>query len=582
MRKSMWIAVFIFFVMKCYSQSINITGQEIKFITGDNKGYSSLVFDDSKWESVLLGKNWEKQGYKDYDGYAWYRIRVIIPSAIKKNVIENDGLMLSLGAIDDADETYFNGKKIGKTGGFPPEYFSKWNSKRNYRIIPEDILHDQENLIAIRVYDAHQGGGMYEGPYFLTPASWVNNIDLSIQCNADSCIFDNITPPKITMIVKNNTKKEFSGVVELVLKSDRNNELRSPPQSIEIEAGLEREIIYTPSVQNPGFYNFSVTIKKNNDTTFIRSSLIFGYEPTKIKVLPDKKPDFEIFWSETLKDLKQTNPKFHIVKSNEWSTSRLDVYLVEMKSLDNCTIRGWFTVPANKGKYKYPGLLRIPGHSVNIIPDTSIYDFAVLALNIRGHGNSQDEINPGFPGYLIYGIENKSTYIYRGAFMDCIRGIDFLCSRSEVDTSKLAVEGHSQGGALTFITAALDQRVKAAAADQPFLSDFKNYSEIVDWPRSEFQHYLNHHRSVTWEDLFTTLSYFDIKNFAKKIKCPMLMMSGLMDNICPPYTNFVAFNNLPSNFNNKNRYVIYPQALHELPSGYYRLKLEWIRSILKM
>jgi cephalosporin-C deacetylase len=245
--------------------------------------------------------------------------------------------------------------------------------------------------------------------------------------------------------------------------------------------------------------------------------------------------------------------------------------------MGNVLIRGWYSVP--KKQIKHPGLLRIPGHSVNILPDTTIKDFAVLALNIRGHGNSSDAIHPGFPGYITHGLQNKYSYIYRGAYMDGIRGLDFLYSQAEVDTSRIAVEGHSQGGGISIALAALDHRIKAIAPDQPFLSDFRNYFKIAPWPKSEFSAFANTHFKGAMDSVYTILSYIDIKNLAPLVHCPVIMLVGLKDETCPPEINFAAFNNISS----KNKeYRIYPEAIHELPSGYYKIKMNWIRQLFKM
>ena len=114
-------------------------------------------------------------------------------------------------------------------------------------------------------------------------------------------------------------------------------------------------------------------------------------------------------------------------------------------------------------------------------------DMVAFGLNIRGHGFSQDDINPGFPGYLLHFLNDKELYIYRGAYMDCIRAVDFLFSREEVDKTRIAVEGGSQGGALSFATAALDnERIAVCVPQVPFLSDFKDYFKVATWPASEF------------------------------------------------------------------------------------------------
>jgi cephalosporin-C deacetylase-like acetyl esterase len=122
--------------------------------------------------------------------------------------------------------------------------------------------------------------------------------------------------------------------------------------------------------------------------------------------------------------------------------------------------------------------------------------------------------------------------------MDCIRAVDFLFSREEVDKTRVAVEGGSQGGALSFATAALDnQRISLCVPAVPFLSDFRDYVRLAGWPTGELMQYMASRPDLAEEDVFRTLSYIDIKNLAPWIKSPVLMSVGLRDVTCPPHIN---------------------------------------------
>ena len=73
-------------------------------------------------------------------------------------------LYLMMGRIDDADEVYLNGKEIGKSGKFPPDYVTAYDRTRKY-IIPAGYLkEDGENVIAVKVYDSYLEGGIVDGP----------------------------------------------------------------------------------------------------------------------------------------------------------------------------------------------------------------------------------------------------------------------------------------------------------------------------------------------------------------------------------------------------------------------------------
>jgi hypothetical protein len=130
-----------------------------KFSVGDDIKWASALYDDSKWDQITVPGQWEQQGYDEYNGYAWYR-KTFKPGAIPAN----ETIYLMLGRIDDADVVYLNGKVLGKSGNFPPNYETAYNSTRKYVIPAGYLAEDAENVIAVRVYDSYLEGGIVDGP----------------------------------------------------------------------------------------------------------------------------------------------------------------------------------------------------------------------------------------------------------------------------------------------------------------------------------------------------------------------------------------------------------------------------------
>lgn len=147
-----------------------------RFSIGDNMDWASLKYDDSNWDEVFVPARWEEQGFRGYDGFAWYRKSVNISSTLN-----NRELFLELGYIDDVDEVFFNGKKIGQTGVFPPNYTTAYNANRRYRVPASVVNYGGENVIAVRVYDAQLEGGIVRGDIKLAfgEIAVVPDIDLS-------------------------------------------------------------------------------------------------------------------------------------------------------------------------------------------------------------------------------------------------------------------------------------------------------------------------------------------------------------------------------------------------------------------
>jgi sialate O-acetylesterase len=124
-----------------------------KFILGDNMKFAHAGYDDSDWEDLYVPAAWQDEGFRNYFGYAWYRKTVEISFGPK------DNLYLELGSVDDVDEVYLNGQFIGRTGGFPPDYYTAVNYPRRYPL-PAEYLKQGKNVIAVRVYDEGGAGGI--------------------------------------------------------------------------------------------------------------------------------------------------------------------------------------------------------------------------------------------------------------------------------------------------------------------------------------------------------------------------------------------------------------------------------------
>ncbi len=130
-----------------------------KFSVGDYAEWADPKFDDSDWDEIRVPGKWEDNGYDEYNGYAWYRIKFRIEDTETRGVI-----YLITGRIDDVNEVYLNGKLLSRSGKFPPDYKTAYNEKRKYVIPPDYLNVDQANTLAIRVYDSYLDGGIVEGP----------------------------------------------------------------------------------------------------------------------------------------------------------------------------------------------------------------------------------------------------------------------------------------------------------------------------------------------------------------------------------------------------------------------------------
>ncbi len=180
LRKILFVIFGLCFAfMECFGQELTTIADlngEWKFSIGDNLEWSNINFNDEDWNEIRVPGSWESQGYYGYDGIAWYRKKVNVPSEFN-----NQNLYLDLGYIDDVDEVYLNGVKIGATGGFPPQYKTAYNAKRLYLLPKRLIKQNSENLIAVRVFDEQLEGGIIRGNTRLLREKHPLQLDMDLQ-----------------------------------------------------------------------------------------------------------------------------------------------------------------------------------------------------------------------------------------------------------------------------------------------------------------------------------------------------------------------------------------------------------------
>jgi beta-galactosidase/beta-glucuronidase len=143
-----------------YANGLTLMGTW-KFQLSDDKEWAKEDFDDSKWESIAVPSTWESQGFRDYDGFAWYRRKFTLPKDF-----EIKDMVVLVGRIDDMDQVFINGTYVGGTGNIE----RRWAHNDEFRVsrtyfIPDNLLKaGATNTIAVRVYDQTERGGIYDGP----------------------------------------------------------------------------------------------------------------------------------------------------------------------------------------------------------------------------------------------------------------------------------------------------------------------------------------------------------------------------------------------------------------------------------
>ncbi len=160
--------ILLYFVSVRSEESIRIVelSGNWKFEIGDNMNWANRDFNDKNWESIKVPSDWESEGFPGYDGYAWYRKEFVI-----EEIKREESYYLKLGTIDDSDMAFVNGKLVGQTGGFPPDYFTAYSKHRKYTV-PAEYLNNGKNIIAIRVFNGGMDGGLRYGDFELAKKNY--------------------------------------------------------------------------------------------------------------------------------------------------------------------------------------------------------------------------------------------------------------------------------------------------------------------------------------------------------------------------------------------------------------------------
>ena len=281
--------------------------------------------------------------------------------------------------------------------------------------------------------------------------------------------------------------------------------------------------------------------------------------------------DFDSFWDRSLAEMKAVDPKVELVPvtSSSRAAECFDLYFT---GVGGARVHAKYLRPRSSPK-PHPAVLLFHGYSGN---SGDWFDklawvsqgFAVAALDCRGQGGSSQDLGvvtgTTFRGQIVRGLDDvPQRLLFRQIFLDTAQLADIVMRMPEVDPKRVGATGGSQGGGLTLACAALEPRIKRAAPVFPFLCDYQRvwemdlakdaYEELRTW----FRQFDPLHARET--EIFTKLGYVDCQHLAPRIKAEVLMYTSLMDTVCPPSTQFAAYNKITS----KKRLIIYPDYGHE-------------------
>lgn len=297
--------------------------------------------------------------------------------------------------------------------------------------------------------------------------------------------------------------------------------------------------------------------------------------------------DMDEFWDRSLADMNAVDPQVEI-RPATFQTPFADCFDLFFTGVGGARVHAKLMHPKHAPQ-PHPALLIFHGYSGDAGDwmDKLGYPamgFTVAALDCRGQGGLSEDRGsvPGttFRGHIIRGIDGPpEQLLFRQIFLDTAQLARIVMAMPEVDPDRVGATGASQGGGLTLACASLVPRIRRVAPIYPFLTDYKRVWEM-DLAKDAYDELAWYFRRFDplhkrEEAIFTKLGYIDIQHLCHRIRGEVLMAVGLMDRVCPPSTQFAAYNKITA----PKSLAVYPDFAHEGLPGHNDAVFQFMRGL---
>jgi cephalosporin-C deacetylase len=295
-------------------------------------------------------------------------------------------------------------------------------------------------------------------------------------------------------------------------------------------------------------------------------------------------PDMDAYWDRALDEMRAVKPAVEWVPS-PFQVPGVECFDLYFTGVGGARLHAKYARPARRGG-RLPAVVQFHGYTGNCgdwidkLPWVCA-GFCVAALDCRGQGGlSQDTggvKGTTFRGHIIRGLQDGPAHLlFRSIYLDTAQLAGIVLGLPEVDPGRVGALGGSQGGGLTLACASLEPRIRRAAPVFPFLCDYQRVWEMdlakdaYEELRTFFRQFDPQHQRE--REIFGTLGYIDCQHLTKRIRAEVLMGTGLMDTVCPPSTQFAAFNRIVS----PKKVELYPDFGHEGLPGFGEKQMQFM------
>ncbi|MGA7800598.1 MAG: acetylxylan esterase [Gammaproteobacteria bacterium] len=255
--------------------------------------------------------------------------------------------------------------------------------------------------------------------------------------------------------------------------------------------------------------------------------------------------DFGPFWVQTLETLADVAPEPAILQLERGRQGGPALRWFSVRSLGGKQIVGYLLQWEDPQPRPLVVYTHGYGSQVEEAWSWARRGLHVAGFDVRGFGRSHDAAGPLSPhGYVLTGIEDPRTSILRGAVCDFLRTYQLARHWLGATMARTVFHGHSFGGALAIMAAAVGTTPDLLAVGVPTFGWAQGRRRLVRrGSGKEINDYLAAHPQQE-AAVLRTLSYFDPMNFAQRVRCPTLIGLGLDDDVVPPETVYAIINHL--------------------------------------
>ena len=327
-------------------------------------------------------------------------------------------------------------------------------------------------------------------------------------------------------------------------------------------------------LDQPGFLRCDIICTVGKDTLYAACGCGFNVE--EIHPAGKLPENFDRFWREAKAELLRIPIDAQLEEVAVVDPGDAQRFKVSLANVNGSRVYGWLHLPEGDGPF--PTVLSIPGSGIGRTGRFAGFTeagIAVLAIEIHGLEPQKHEIIGAVQwmrptdeeidsfvelqqgilnGYHSFGREDPYRYYHRRSLQSAMRAIDYLYTRTDIDTSQIFVFGGSQGGGLSLLTAAIDKRIKVVVATVP---------AFCNNATGKYGH---------MPQAIRTMTYYDAALAAELIKVPTMIGVGFIDKTCSPTSVYSAYNNLKGVKKIENFYTFG----HGAPSDWREKTINWI------